>query len=239
MCIIGIYKIQSIIHPERCYIGSAVNIKHRWQLHLSDLKLNKHHSRQLQRHYNKYGLQDLQFSIILNDCKKEDLLFLEQIFITPLPYFNCCPTAGSQLGNKHTEEQNKRQSEKMKGRIPWNKGKSGIYSKETIEQNRQAHLNKPSGVKGKHWKLSEESKNNIRIGLIGINIWSKGNRNASGKRSEETKANMRKSHGAMSEENKEIHRQAALRIGIKPPSRKGIPSPKRGKHYIKTAINTN
>jgi hypothetical protein len=35
----SIYQIQSKIKPERIYIGSAVNIKHRWGIHLSDLIL--------------------------------------------------------------------------------------------------------------------------------------------------------------------------------------------------------
>lgn len=34
------------------------------------------------------------------------------------------------IGKKYTEEQ----IEKMKGRIPWNKGKTGVYSKETLEK---------------------------------------------------------------------------------------------------------
>lgn len=50
--ITGIYKIQSIVHPERCYVGSAINITARWKKHLSDLKYNRHNQK-LQNHYNK------------------------------------------------------------------------------------------------------------------------------------------------------------------------------------------
>jgi hypothetical protein len=49
-----------------------------------------------------------------------------------------------------------------KGGIPWSKGKTGIFSKEVLEKNRQAHLGKPSGMKGKH--QSKEAK--IKIGLF-------------------------------------------------------------------------
>ncbi len=69
----GIYQIQSKIKPERCYIGSAIHISNRWTKHLSELRLNRHHSRKLQLHYNKYGESDLQFSVLLG-CEKEDLL---------------------------------------------------------------------------------------------------------------------------------------------------------------------
>jgi hypothetical protein len=37
----GIYKIYSLIKPERCYIGSSVNISKRWAQHLSKLQNNK------------------------------------------------------------------------------------------------------------------------------------------------------------------------------------------------------
>lgn len=51
----SIYQIQSKRKPERIYIGSAVNIKHRWGIHLSDLKLNKHHSIKTQEIANILG----------------------------------------------------------------------------------------------------------------------------------------------------------------------------------------
>ena len=62
----GIYKIVSKIRPDRMYIGSSINIPKRWREHISNLKKNKHHSKQLQNHFNKYGEADLQFSILLN-----------------------------------------------------------------------------------------------------------------------------------------------------------------------------
>ena len=39
----GIYKIESISHPDRCYIGSAISIEHRQAVHISRLKNNIHH----------------------------------------------------------------------------------------------------------------------------------------------------------------------------------------------------
>src|ERR1035437_7654021 len=101
MVITGIYKIQSISHPERCYIGSAVNINNRWSGHKSKLRLGTHHSPQLQRHFNKYGVDDLQLSIVLSDCLKLDLKTIEDTFLKPLPFFNCNPIASrppSRLG---------------------------------------------------------------------------------------------------------------------------------------------
>ena len=42
MKIIGVYKIESLIKPKRCYIGSSIDINKRWLSHLGDLRRNKH-----------------------------------------------------------------------------------------------------------------------------------------------------------------------------------------------------
>lgn len=115
MNIPAIYKIQSIVKPERCYIGSAVNIGKRWYEHLRDLKMNRHHCSKLQNHFNKYKEADLQFSILLG-CDKNDLLKTEQYFLDSYnPYFNSLKIAGSALGRKQTEEAKLKMSNSKKG----------------------------------------------------------------------------------------------------------------------------
>lgn len=52
-------------------------------------------------------------------------------------------------GRKVSEEGKLRMSNAMKGRIPWNKGKTGIYSKETIEKLRKANLGKQTSYETK------------------------------------------------------------------------------------------
>jgi len=132
MKISGIYKIQSIVKPDRIYIGSAIDITVRWKNHLKLLRRNKHHSVKLQNHYNKYGEFDLQFLILLG-CEKEDLVKIEQYFLDSYKhYFNICSKAYSSLGIKHPNrkklsiENRKKMSEVRMGKIPWNKGKKGL-----------------------------------------------------------------------------------------------------------------
>lgn len=92
MKISGIYRIESKFYPKRTYIGSSVDIHKRWHQHLNVLRANKHHSQKLQRHYNKYGESDLQFSILLG-CDEEDLAKVEQFFLDAYPlYFNISNT---------------------------------------------------------------------------------------------------------------------------------------------------
>lgn len=112
----GIYKIQSNIKPERNYIGSAINVHVRWLRHLNDLRNNRHHSSKLQRHYDKYGEEDLQFSIILR-CPQNKLIFFEQQQIDFYsPYFNNRKIADSNLGMKYSEEHRRKISESNKGK---------------------------------------------------------------------------------------------------------------------------
>jgi group I intron endonuclease len=120
----GIYKIQSVIKPDRCYIGNAVNIDKRWKEHVWLLCRGTHHSHKLQRHFNKYSVNDLQFSILLK-CNKEDLIQNEQYYIDLFnPYFNECKIASSCLGVKRSKAFCKRRSELTSGVNNPNYGKT-------------------------------------------------------------------------------------------------------------------
>jgi len=101
----GIYQIQSKIKPDRIYIGSSINMTKRWWSHNDDLSKQRHPNRKLQNHFNKYGEDDLAYSIIC-ECDEDVLLEMEQDYIDSMdPYFNIGKTARSpMLGRTHTEE---------------------------------------------------------------------------------------------------------------------------------------
>jgi len=175
----GIYLIQSLIKPYRIYVGSAKNITRRWSKHLQDLRLNKHHSPQMQWHYNKYGEDDLLFSI-LEPCEAQELTNIEQYYLDKhKPYFNTCKTAGNTLGYKHSDESKKKISEAGRGnkytlgREPWNKGLHGYKVKPSSEEKKrkisEANKGKQAGDKhpryGKH--CSEETKRKIKEAITG------------------------------------------------------------------------
>lgn len=112
----GIYKIQSISHPERFYIGSGQDLEKRWQQHSTKLNTRCHNPK-LQNHYNKYGKDDLVF-IIIEPCLPQFLVIREQYYIDVLnPFFNIRKIADSNLGISHpvSEETKKKISNSMKG----------------------------------------------------------------------------------------------------------------------------
>lgn len=145
----GIYKITSLINA-KFYIGSAVNFKSRFSSHRWDLKQGNHHNIKLQRHFNKHGINILNFEIIEIVINEEDLVPREQFYLDTLnPIFNICKIAGSCLGRKVSDKTRDLIKKANIGRVPWNKGKKGIYvgwnkgkkaSAETREKLRQAQL---------------------------------------------------------------------------------------------------
>ena len=245
----GIYKIQSKVKPGRIYIGSSIDMSHRWAQHKSHIVREDNHHPKLACHVKKYGIDDLEFSVIeqFEFVSNEYLLEREQYYIDTLaPWFNTCPKAGNTFGRRLSEETKAKLAEASrgnknmlgkhlsaeaktkisvalkgkklgsdnpffgkrhpneiqerinaanKGRIPWNKGKTGIYSDEAIEKIRQ-------GARGNHNRKgthsSEETKEKIRESRKGSHASeetrAKMSRARRGRRhSEETKQRMSKS----------------------------------------------
>lgn len=76
----GIYEIRCIVSGRR-YIGSSCNIKNRWKGHRSALKRGKHHSKQLQNAWDKYGKSAFEFNIIAACDDVEILHLVEQQYL--------------------------------------------------------------------------------------------------------------------------------------------------------------
>lgn len=93
------------------YIGSTITLNRRWKEHRNDLKKNIHHSKYLQRSYNKHGVSEFEY-IILANCPKEYLKKLEQWFLDHMkPKYNMAKDAiRPMLGRKISKEEIKRLS---------------------------------------------------------------------------------------------------------------------------------
>jgi hypothetical protein len=191
----GIYIIKSKIKPERTYVGSAVDIAQRWRDHLSTLNNERHRSPMLQNHVNKYGIEDLSFSILELVMFKEDLVQREQYYIDALnPFFNCLKIAGSPIGHKHSEETKRKiaigntgkpLSEERKRKISEaHKGKKA--SEEAKRKMSQSRKGK-SATWNKGRKVSEETRMKLSLQKMG-NTYGRFLKGI--KRSEETRKKM-------------------------------------------------
>lgn len=105
----GIYEIVNTTNGKR-YVGSAVHFGNRWSEHRRHLIGGSHGNRLMQSSWNKYGVSAFSFRRILI-CAPKDLIFYEQRCLDGLrPEYNICKIAGSQFGNRHSDETKKKMS---------------------------------------------------------------------------------------------------------------------------------
>lgn len=114
----GIYLIRNRV-TGRCYVGSALRLRSRMRMHVQLLNRGIHANCHLQSSWIKHGPESFSLSPILI-CAPADLLFYEQraidTFRASVGVYNLAPTAGSQLGFRHTEHARSRMSVMKKGR---------------------------------------------------------------------------------------------------------------------------
>lgn len=114
-----IYKISCDNHS-RFYIGKATDLHDRWLKHLSDLRLNKHHNKEMQYCYNKYGEDSFHIEIIdeFDSITKEELAEKEIEYIRKFDsYYNGMneTTGGEGRGRIVSDEEKRQMSERVKG----------------------------------------------------------------------------------------------------------------------------
>ena len=103
-----IYCIENVVTGKK-YVGSARRgLAYRKYFHLLQLRAGKHHSRYLQRSWNKHGEAAFKFYVLEKvgiAAEKERLLAREQHWMGALSVcdprhgYNCSPTAGSNAGS--------------------------------------------------------------------------------------------------------------------------------------------
>lgn len=129
----GVYAIRHL-PSGKCYVGSAKNMRRRWNRHRVDLLAGVHHSVKLQRAWDKYGAGAFSFEVLQLVHVHADLVDVEQSWIDLLDSFangyNSQPKAASCLGTKQSPETIAKRMLAMKGYRP---------TPETIEKIRQAN----------------------------------------------------------------------------------------------------
>ncbi len=104
----GVYKITNVVNG-KFYIGSAERLRKRFSSHKCDLENRSHDNEYLTHAYHKHGANNFTFECV-EFVEKGRLIEREQLFIDDLKAcdpeigYNICPTAGSTLGLKRTQE---------------------------------------------------------------------------------------------------------------------------------------
>lgn len=160
----GIYKITNIVNG-KCYVGSSINIRKRCREHVIRLLSKTHPNSYLQNSFCKYGECNFTFEVLEHVPEIDQLLRREGYFITELKANYNLATL-DYLGNKTLSESTKQKIgiksaekfvknpelrnllAKARGLNPvWNKGKTGIYTEESIQRMSEAakrrNLEKP------------------------------------------------------------------------------------------------
>ena len=155
----GIYIIFNLINGH-FYVGSTNNFQERFINHFNQLLNNKHINKYLQHAFNKYGEENFEFMIIRYiEPTKEKLLIAEQEYLNKYhgskACYNLTPTAGSNLGFKHSEKTKRKQRERSKGKR---------FSKEHIEKTRKINLGNKYCLGYKH---TEQTKKKVSIATSG------------------------------------------------------------------------
>ena len=162
---IAVYKIQFKTSP-RFYIGSSVDFYRRKTDHLRDLRNKRHCNIQLQRAYEKYGLDSISIEILQIVGDKQNLIQCEQVWIDKYDFkllYNINKVAGSCLGNKLSQKTKDKISASNK------KGYSGKLGevKRELASKKQLNWLKKNPPNRLGCKLSEESKQRISNSLKG------------------------------------------------------------------------
>lgn len=115
----GVYCFKNKIN-NKIYIGSAKNLRKRFVQHISNLRLNKHHSIHFQNAWNKYKEENFEYNVIELVEDISILLVREQYYLDTLLFaqeyinkqstkflelgYNINPIASNRLGSKQSIE---------------------------------------------------------------------------------------------------------------------------------------
>lgn len=186
----GVYEIVCLPTGKR-YIGSAArSFGLRWNLHKSHLRRGIHHSRYLQRAWDKHGEDAFRFSALIV-CRPEDAVFYEQRAVISLnPEFNVAEVRGSGFGREFSAEQKAAISARL--RDEWAAGKRAHASKEFASDpeyrrslrdaaaNRSPEVKEAAKARARKQGLANSRKHLVRDEMLtsreisekyGIKIW--------------------------------------------------------------------
>ena len=196
----GIYCIVNLINGNN-YIGSAYNIRGRYNEHFRNLRNGLHCNKHLLSAFGIYGESNFEMNVLLI-CENFELLRYEQFFLDSCkPEYNMCPTAGNMAGFIFSDESREKLSVSHKGKWPEErcvnmsfpkseehrkkisealkcKKKSSEHVAKIANANRGRKVSEEQRIELINYRYTEKFKINHHLGLLG-------NKNALGYRHSE------------------------------------------------------
>ena len=157
----SIYKVTNKAN-NKIYIGFSSDFNRRLKEHKSYFPTV---NCVFYRAIRKYGWNNFTFEIIYQSLDyKHCLVIMEPHFIkefNSIEYgYNSTSGGEGTLGFSHTEQSRTKMSKSRIGKSPWNKGKTGVYSQEFLEERSRTCIFRTL-------EKTEEHKRNISKSLIG------------------------------------------------------------------------
>lgn len=192
----GIYALLNIING-KYYIGSAVDFKDRWRLHLLALNKGNHHNRHLQKAWNRYTADSFMFVVLqYSDSWLEQL---EQHWIDKLDAtninlgYNICKAGRNRFGvkaseetrvklslahkgNKHSEETKAKMSKGRLGNTYNNGRKQTEAHKKAISESRKGHITSEetkAKIAAAHKGTTRSPEAKLKMSIAAKNRWRK------------------------------------------------------------------
>ena len=153
----------------KVYIGKTIHsLDRRRKAHLGESR------RGGKRHFTaalrKYGEQNFSWRVVASgftsdeELKEAEIWWIEKMNqLIPGKLYNCTAGGDGLTGFKPNAETKAKQREAKLGCIPWNKGKTGVYTEETISLMSE-RKSRPAWNKGK--KMSTEFRQRCREGQL-------------------------------------------------------------------------
>lgn len=170
----GIYTITSH-KTSKVYVGSSVRTANRWRVHQRDLRKGVHPNLHLQRHVDKYGLEDLVFEVVRVEPNPARRLGFEELLIAGLfgpACFNQATSAKAPMtGRKHSPETLVKMSATAKGRPFSEAARAKALATNTGRTLTPEHLSKMSAAlkgKGLGRHHTAEAKAKMSAGKKGV-----------------------------------------------------------------------
>ena len=166
-----IYRIWNRVNG-KSYIGKSIHAKKRIRSHINGYS----HNIILRKAIKKYGKDAFVVEILESDVPESLLSKFECLHIrfwnAKVPNgYNLTDGGEGRSGWKASQETRRKMSESRKGKTPWNKGKTGVYSEETRKkmsevtkgrqhspEARRKMLGRTPWIKGKHHSADTRRK---------------------------------------------------------------------------------